>query len=159
MQIGLNAKKRNRANANHFGRSTRMRHWDTATQLNQSKSIEQTVAVEPATPSKWSPPFLNQSSDSTHLNDLWIRSLERKTKRRGKGTRKNSDCKWWYLARVIYKAGCIAVDGGVDDRLLVDAEHVAAHSLGFIVLLALVAHQRTDHLAGVLHHHFPALFK
>ena len=67
--------------------------------------------------------------------------------------------KCWYLARVIYEAGRVAVDGGVDDRLLVDAEHVAAHSLGFVVLLALVAHHRTDHFAGVLHHHFPALLK
>ena len=60
---------------------------------------------------------------------------------------------------MIDEAGRVAVDGGIDDRLLVDAKHVAAHSLGFVVLLALVAHHRTDHLAGVFHHHFPALFK
>jgi hypothetical protein len=62
-----------------------------------------------------------------------------------------------YLARVIDEPGRIPVNRGVDHRLLVNSEHVTAHSFRFVFFLPFIAKNGTNDLSSILDHHLATL--
>ena len=58
---------------------------------------------------------------------------------------------------MINETSSVAVDCCIYDGLLINTEHVAAHSFGLVFFLPLVAKDRADDLTGVFHHHFTTL--
>lgn len=63
-----------------------------------------------------------------------------------------------HVARVVDEPRCVALEGGIDDEVVVDAEHVAAADAApaarrLVPLLALVRQHRTDNFARVLYYH------
>lgn len=62
-----------------------------------------------------------------------------------------------YLARVIDEPGRIPVNRGVDHRLLVNSEHVAAHSFSLVFFLPFIAQHRTNDLSSILDYHLTTL--
>ena len=51
-----------------------------------------------------------------------------------------------HITGVVDEPGCVAVHGGIDHHVIVNAEHVAADALGLIILLSHVTHAGADHL-------------
>merc|ERR1719383_1527220 len=51
------------------------------------------------------------------------------------------------IARVVDETSGVSVHGCVDDGILIDTEHVAADSFGFVLLFSAVGQERSDELA------------
>lgn len=59
-----------------------------------------------------------------------------------------------HIARVIDEPCRITTHRGIHNKVIVNAEHVAADSLALVVLLPLIGQRGPDQLARILNHHF-----